>query len=199
VSASDAAEPQALSGASAEGVSILQTLTTAPDTGIVTETTEVKLDVPLDSSNGLVASDEQIEAQLAQAKELVQSLKDSHTLSELADESRIASPSSPQKKRSLEEDEDEQDDEEAVPTSGTLADQDDKIVDNRSFLGKLFRRKQRRVPVEGGRRTRALPSRDVVVAIPMEEQQTAEGRRWVAGFGLAVAVGATAAAPYLFG
>lgn len=164
----------------------------------MTETTEVKLDIPLDSSNGLVASDEQIEAQLAAAKELVQSLKESNTLSELADESRITSPSTrsqDKKKRALEEDAEE----DAIPTSGTLADQDERIVDNRSFLGKLFRRKQRRVPVQAGRQTRALPSREVVVALPEEEQQVAEGRRWVAGFGLAVAVGATAAAPYLFG
>ncbi|GAA6010226.1 hypothetical protein JCM11491_005400 [Sporobolomyces phaffii] len=189
-SASDHTEPQALSGASAEGVSILQTLSTAPDSGVVTESTEVKLDIPLDSSNGLVASDEQIAAQLASAKELVQSLKDAKTLSELAEESQIPSPSSQTKKRALEED---------VQEGDAVAENDDKIVDNRSFLGKLFRRKQRRVPVQGGRHTRALPSREVVVALPVEEQQLAEGRRWVAGFGLAVAVGATAAAPYLFG
>lgn len=197
VSASDAPEPQTLSGASAEGVSILQTLSTAPETGVVTETTEVKLDVPLDSSNGLVATDEQIEAQLQAAKDLVQTLKESNALAELADESRIASPSKQrqEKKRALEIDEDDA----THPSTGTLADQDDRIVDNRSFLGKLFRRKQRRVPVQGGRQTRALPSREVVVALPAEEQQIAEGRRWVAGFGLAVAVGATAAAPYLFG
>ncbi|GAA5960691.1 hypothetical protein JCM3765_007292 [Sporobolomyces pararoseus] len=203
VTASDPAEPQTLSGATAEGVSILQTLSTAPDTGAVTETTEVKLDVPLDAtSNGLVASNEQIEAQLAAAKELVESLKSSNALSELADESRIVSPSSTsqQKKRAYEDDaQEEEEEEDAVRTSGTLADQDEKIVDNRSFLGKLFRRKQRRTPVQGGRQTRALPSREVVVALPQEEQQDAEGRRWIAGFGLAVAVGATAAAPYLFG
>ena len=201
VTASDPAEPQTLSGATAEGVSILQTLSTAPDTGAVTETTEVKLDVPLDpTSNGLVASNEQIEAQLAAAKELVESLKSSNALSELADESRIVSPSSTsQQKKRAHEDDAEEEEEDTLPTSGTLADQDEKIVDNRSFLGKLFRRKQRRVPVQGGRQTRALPSREVVVALPQEEQQDAEGRRWIAGFGLAVAVGATAAAPYLFG
>ncbi|GAA5936290.1 uncharacterized protein JCM15063_002771 [Sporobolomyces koalae] len=209
VTASEANEPQILSGASAEGVSILQTLSTAPDTGVVTETTEVKLDVPLDSAldttNGLVASDEQIEAQLNAAKELVQSLKDAKALSELASESHIPSaPASAQKKRAVDDAELDDRDEESVPTSGTLADlvaedNDDKIVDNRSFFGKLFRKKQRRVPVQAARETRALPSREVVVALPVEEQQVAEGRRWVAGFGLAVAVGATAAAPYLFG
>jgi hypothetical protein len=199
VSAPDSAEPQTLSGASGEGVSILQTLSTAPDTGIVTETTEVKLDVPLDSTNGLVATNEQIEAQLAAAKELVQSLKENKTLPELADESRITTPSSTAQKKRVHEEDAAEEDQEAVPTSGTLADHDDKIIDNRSFLGKLFRRKQRRVPVQGGRQTRALPSREVVVALPQEEQQVAEGRRFIAGLGLAVAVGATAAAPYLFG
>ncbi|GAA6058601.1 hypothetical protein JCM10212_004012 [Sporobolomyces blumeae] len=201
VSASDVPQPQALSGASAEGVSIHQTLATAPDTGLVVEETEVRLDVPLDPSsepgNALVASEEQIEAQLAQARDLVESLKESCALADLADESRIPGTSSAAKKRVLEQDEDD----ESVPTAGTLADVDGSqaLVDNRSFLGKLFRRKQRRVPVQGGRETRALPSREVAIALPEEEQQEAEGRRWVAGFGLAVAVGATAAAPYLFG
>lgn len=201
VSAPDATEPQTLSGASAEGVSILQTLATAPETGIVTETTEVKLDVPLDttSSNGLAATDDQIEAQLAAAKELVESLKSSRALADLADESRItSSPSTTQKKRGHEE-VTPGDEEDAGEVARSLDDGDEKIIDNRSFLGKLFRRKQRRVPVQGGRYTRALPSREVVVALPQDEQQDAEGRRWIAGFGLAVAVGATAAAPYLFG
>lgn len=211
-SATEAPKPQALSGASAEGVSILQTLSTASDTGITTESTEVRLDIPLDpsssvgnASNGLIASNEQIEAQLAQARDLVESLKESHALADLAEESRIPSPS--KKKRAIEDESAGQDDDdEAVPTSGTLADVDSSttmLVDNRSFFGKLFRRKNkqhRRTPVQGGRETRALPSREVaVVALPEEEQQVAEGRRWVAGFGLAVAVSATAAAPYLFG
>ncbi|GAA5866128.1 hypothetical protein JCM1840_005082 [Sporobolomyces johnsonii] len=191
---------QALSGATAPGVSILQTLSTAPESGIVTETTEVKLDVPAEgqptSSNGLVASDEQVEAQLAAAKELVQSLKKAGTLAELTESTAIPESAS-SKKRALEIDEDEA----ALPTSGTLADlkaTDDKVVDNRSFLSKLFRRKQRKVPTQAARETKALPSREVVV-LDADAADQGEGRRWVAGLGLAVAVGATAAAPYLFG
>lgn len=183
--------PSALSGASSAGVSILQTLSTDGETGITTETTEVKVDVPvvtpLPSTNGLIATDEEVAAQIEAAQKLVESLKESGTLAELAESTSIEGS----KKRALEGEEDE----EALPESGTLA---DVLVDRRGFFGKLFKRapKARKVPTHAGREIRVAGSQIAV----MEQQGLApEGRRWMAGVGLAVAVGATAAAPYLFG
>ncbi|KDE02936.1 hypothetical protein MVLG_06533 [Microbotryum lychnidis-dioicae p1A1 Lamole] len=181
----------ALSGSSANGVSILQTLSTDAKTGVTTETTEVKVDVPVSdaaeaSSNGLVASDEAVAAQIAQAKQLVEDLKASGTLAKLTQDTTI--PSSSVAKRTHEEDEDE------LPQTGTLA---DALRDDRGFFGKLFRRRPnggRRVPVNAGREIRPAPAQLALV-----QREEAEGRRWVAGFGLALAVSATAAAPYLFG
>ncbi|SCZ94068.1 BZ3500_MvSof-1268-A1-R1_Chr6-1g08399 [Microbotryum saponariae] len=178
----------ALSGSSANGVSILQTLSTDAKTGVTTETTEVKVDVPVSdaaeaSSNGLVASDEAVAAQIAQAQQLVKDLKASGTLAKLTQDTTI--PSSSVAKRAYEEDEDE------LPQTGTLA---DALRDDRGFFGKLFRRRPnggRRVPVNAGREIRAAPAQLALV-----QREEAEGRRWVAGFGLALA---TAAAPYLFG
>ncbi|SCV67886.1 BQ2448_5497 [Microbotryum intermedium] len=180
----------ALSGSSANGVSILQTLSTDAKTGVTTETTEVKVDVPVSaaaeaSSNGLVASDEAVAAQIAQAKQLVEDLKASGTLAKLTQDTTI--PSSSAAKRAHEEDEDE------LPQTGTLA---DALRDDRGFFGKLFRRRPnggRRVPVNAGRAIRPAPAQLALV-----QREEAEGRRWVAGFGLALAVSATAAAPYLF-
>ncbi|GAA5907305.1 hypothetical protein JCM6882_002802 [Rhodosporidiobolus microsporus] len=207
-----AGKTQALSGATGPGVSILQTLERT-DSGTVTETTEVKIDVPVPSSSSGAAAaadgdeapafDEAGAAQIAEAQKLVESLKKDGTLAELSESTHIpepaaaaASSSSSSKKRALEEDED------ALPREGTLADA--LVVDNRSFLSKLFRRNQKkRTPVQAARETRALPASSSGRAAPeivvREEDEQGEGRRWAAGLGLAVAVGATAAAPYLFG
>lgn len=216
-STSSATTTQALSGASGPGVTILQTLATA-DSGAITETTEVKVDVPV---TGATADDDaapqfdaDADAQIAAAQKLVDSLKKEHVLADLAEASHIPDPhpssaapstsSSSQKKqtkRALEADEDE------LPASGTLADALT-TVDNRSFFSKLFRRNARRkVPTQAGRETRALPApraarqQSIPEVVVREEDGDVQGetRRWAAGFGLAVAVGATAAAPYLFG
>ncbi|GAA5976307.1 hypothetical protein JCM10908_005451 [Rhodotorula pacifica] len=202
--ASKTADAQALSGASGPGVSIFQTLATSEETGEVTETTEVKVDVPVtapEDGEAAPAFDEAGAQQLREARELVESLKQSGTLSELSDATKIPEPA--KKKRALETDEDD----EALPTEGTLADALG-TVDNRSFWGKLFRR-NRRKPTQASRETRALPApraadeQQQLATIPQvivrDEDQETEGRRWAAGLGLAVAVGATAAAPYLFG
>ncbi|GAA5821454.1 hypothetical protein JCM11251_004632 [Rhodosporidiobolus azoricus] len=193
-----AGKTQALSGASGPGVSILQTLERT-DSGTVTETTEVKIDVPVPAAAGdeAPAFDEAGAAQIAEAQKLVESLKKDGTLADLGESTHIpasaASSTSSSKKRTLEEDED------ALPREGTLADA--LVVDNRSFLSKLFRRNQKkRTPVQGAREVRALPaSRAAPEIVVREEDEQGEGRRWAAGLGLAVAVGATAAAPYLFG
>ncbi|GAA5950822.1 hypothetical protein JCM8115_004983 [Rhodotorula mucilaginosa] len=208
--ASKTSNAQALSGASGPGVSIFQTLATSEETGEVTETTEVKVDVPVaapsaEEAEAAPAFDEAGAQQLREARELVESLKQSGTLSELSEATRIPE-SAKTNKRALEKDED--DDEDApLPTEGTLADALG-TVDNRSFWGKLFRR-NRRKPTQASRETRALPApravaqQQEVAPIPQvivrDEDQETEGRRWAAGLGLAVAVGATAAAPYLFG
>lgn len=212
--ASKTSNAQALSGASGPGVSIFQTLTTSEDTGEVTETTEVKVDVPVaapsaEEAEAAPAFDEAGAQQLREARELVESLKQSGTLSELSEATRIPD-SAKTNKRALEKDEDD-DDDAPLPTEGTLADALG-TVDNRSFWGKLFRR-NRRKPTQASRETRALPApraaaqqqqqEEEMALIPQvivrDEDQETEGRRWAAGLGLAVAVGATAAAPYLFG
>lgn len=148
--------------------------------------------------------DASAEHQLKEAQKLVKDLAKNHVLADLADGTHIPEPhaSTSSKKRAHEVDEDD----EPLPEHGTLADALG-TVDNRSFFAKLFRRnpKKRRTPVQGGRETRALPaprasaSADVPQVVIREEDNLEEGRRWVAGLGLAVAVGATAAAPYLFG
>lgn len=155
---------------------------------MTTTTTEIKVDVPLsaDASNGLVASDEVVEEQIEQAKQLVESLKESGALAELAESTTPVTST----KRALEIDED---DEEPLPTSGTLADFQPK--DTRGFFGKIFKKAPRRVPVNAGRVIKAAPASTAAVAVAEEKSE----RRWVAAAGLVVAVGATAAAPFLFG
>lgn len=206
--ADKAASPKALSGASGPDVSIFQTLATAEKTGDVTETTEVKVDVPAAAaaepeSEAAPAFDEAGAQQLREARELVESLKQSGTLSELGDATEIPAAPTHSKKRALEHDAEAED---ALPTEGTLADVMG-TVDNRSFWGKLFRR-NRRKPTQASRETRTLPAPRVgqqqqATGVPQvvlqDADEEAEGRRWAAGLGLAVAVGATAAAPYLFG
>ncbi|KAK4058488.1 hypothetical protein OIO90_000650 [Microbotryomycetes sp. JL221] len=203
---------QALSGASANGVSIMQTLATDTDTGIVTETTQVKVDVPVleaDSnavSNGLVASDELVAEQIEQAKQLVETLKQDGTLTQLTQATNIVGGT----KRALERDDDEADEDEG----------DDKrqFVDRRGFFGKIFRRgpsttttttrrasgRRGQAPITAGRQIKPVPqTQDEQTAQELlvyeADQEQVEGRRWVAGFGLALAVGATAAAPFFFG
>lgn len=51
------------------------------------------------------------------------------------------------------------------------------------------------MPVNAGRIVKGRPSAGAAVAIAESKGE----RRWIAGVGLAVAVGATAAAPFLFG
>ncbi|KAM0754551.1 hypothetical protein T439DRAFT_321586 [Meredithblackwellia eburnea MCA 4105] len=174
----------ALSGASANGVSILQTLSTDAATGITTQTAEVKVDVPVNTevSNGLVASDEAVAEQIEAAKKLVETLKEAGALKDLAESTEPVASAS--KKRALEEDEDDA----PLPESGTMAD----LIDNRGFFGKIFRRAPRRVPRTAGREIKPVAS-----AIAVAERRGE--RRWVAGVGLALAVGATAAAPFFFG
>lgn len=153
-----------------------------------------KVDIKIESAPaGLALTEDQIAAELAAAKALVDQVK--------ADTGATGGVTV-SIKRSL-EDEEEAEEEAPLPTSGTLADLPvEKVEEKRGFLGKLFRRGNKRIPA---------PPREVV-ALPVEEveapeeveamlvEQTEEpGRRWLAGFGLAVAVGATAAAPYLFG
>ncbi|GAA5858516.1 hypothetical protein JCM8547_007342 [Rhodosporidiobolus lusitaniae] len=201
---------QALSGASGPGISIHQTLERT-NTGTVTETTEVKIDVPVPAQadgDAVPTFDEAGEAQIEAAKKLVEDFKKEGTLADLSATTHIPEPhassssgaASSSKKRSLEVDEDDAD----LPESGTLADAI--VVDNRSFLSKLFRRNQKkRKPTQASRETKALPAPRAAAAQPKpeivvrEEGEQGEGRRWAAGLGLAVAVGATAAAPYLFG
>ncbi|KAK4699462.1 hypothetical protein P7C70_g6800, partial [Phenoliferia sp. Uapishka_3] len=178
-----------LSGASAQGVSILQTLSTDMDTGVIIQTAEVKVDVPIsaEASNGLIASDEFVAQQIEEAKLLVSELKSTGALQEMADSTQVSPAGT---KRALEVDEDD----EELPTEGTMADVMPK--DSRGFFGKIFKKAPRRVPVNAGRAVvRARPSNSVAAVATQDKGE----RRWIAGMGLAVAVGATAAAPFLFG
>lgn len=158
-------------------VSISQTITKEAKTGRTKELTQVEVVAPI--ANGLVASDAAIAAQIAEAKELVAATMAS------ADASVLST-----KKRALEDDDEE---DEKLPTSGTLAD----VIDRRGFFGKIFKKapRARKVPTNAGREIKVAGSQVAV----MEERAVGGGRRWIAGFGLAMAVGATAAAPYLFG
>ncbi|KAL8286441.1 hypothetical protein RQP46_004458 [Phenoliferia psychrophenolica] len=173
----------ALSGASSTGVSILQTLATDPATGVTTKTAEVKVDVPLsaEATNGLIASDEIVNQQIAEAKKLVETLAAAGKL-------EMADATSPGTKRALEVDSDD----EELPTQGTLADL--APADPRGFFGKIFKRAPKRGPVNAGRIVKGRPSAGAVAVAESKGE-----RRWIAGVGLAVAVGATAAAPFLFG
>ncbi|KAI5481561.1 transcription regulator HTH, APSES-type [Pseudohyphozyma bogoriensis] len=158
-------------------VSILQTLETDAVNGVTTETTEVQIDVPASTSE-LAVSDETAAQQIEDAKKLAASFKENAPQS-----MPVAS-----KKRSLEVEEEE---EEALPETGTLA-------DTRGFFGKIFKRAPRRgsAPRTASREIKPAGSQ---LAVVEKQVETVEGRRWVAGLGLAVAVTATAAAPYLFG
>ena len=170
----------ALSGASAAGVSILQTLATDPTAGI--KTAEVQVDdvaMSIDESNGLIASDEAVSQQIAEAKALVESLKAAGSPAD------AASPAGT--KRALEVDSDD----EELPPRGTLAD----LADTRGFFGKIFKRAPKRGPVNAGRVV--VKGRSSTGSIAVAENKGE--RRWIAGVGLAVAVGATAAAPFHFG
>ncbi|ORY74311.1 hypothetical protein BCR35DRAFT_306776 [Leucosporidium creatinivorum] len=200
-----------LSGASSEGVSILQTLSTAPD-GEVTETTEVKIDVPVREADkdavrdGMASSEEVMAEQIKESQQLVEKLKKEGALKALAQSTDLASSSSSGNKRALEEDEN-------TPTDATsaaaVADQEEMIKPG--FFGRLIGRKPRSAGTgREVRQRRAAPRLSAGAAseeeaveagqqVMLVERQEVEGRRWVAGFGLALAVGATAAAPYLFG
>lgn len=201
----------ALSGASAPGVSILQTLESDPQTGVVTETTRVSVDVPAASvapdaqghegGNGLVASDEDVARQIEQAKLLVESLKEDGTLKRLEGETEIVGGT----KRALADADVDVD--EGAGHEEDEGDENEKPT-KRGFFGRVFGKKdQRRQQRE--RQERARVGQQLVAVVPQSQIQQAgpgvvveeevEGRRWVAGFGLALAVGATAAAPYLFG
>lgn len=146
--------------------------------------TQVSVETPVASvDNGLIASDAEVARQIADAKDLVQKLKDAGTLAELTASTAI--PDS--KKRNL--DQVEPDDEEA-------SEEDSIPADKRGFFGKIFKRapqsskdKEKRVPKNAGRVKADVAGTQV--ALVQKEGVTPEGRRWIAGFGLAVAVGAT--------
>lgn len=155
----------------------MQTLTTDPKTGVQQETTEVTVQVPTGDVPQFASNAAE---ELERSRQLVQQLKEAGTLAELKNATDI--PQAPSNKRALEEDEDE----EALPTSGTLADHQ-APVDTRGFFGKIFRRPPRR-PTTASREIRRLGSaRNTVV----NRDINPEGRRWAAGLGLVVAVGAS--------
>jgi len=154
-----------------------------------------KVDIKIESAPaGLALTEEQIAAELAAAKALIDQVK--------ADTGATGGVTV-SIKRSLETEDDGEDDS-PLPTKGTLADLPvEKVEEKRGFLGRLFRRGNKRVAAPAPREIIAIPAEELdapeeVEAMLVEEVEE-PGRRWLAGFGLAVAVGATAAAPYLFG
>lgn len=154
-----------------------------------------KVDIKIESAPaGLALSEEQIAAEVAAAKALVDQVK--------ADTGATGGVTV-SIKRSLEAEEDAEDDA-PLPTKGTLADLPvEKVVEKRGFLGRLFRRNNKQRIPPPPREVVPLPVEEVAAPEEVEAmlvEQTEEPKaRWLAGFGLAVAVGATAAAPYLFG
>lgn len=125
------------------------------------------------------------EAELEQSRRLVEQLKKAGTLADLQDATTIpqAARAGATKKRTLEADEDEDD---ALPTSGTMADAR-APVDTRGFFGKIFRRPPRR-PVTASREIKKLGTARSQAATTRRDINP-EGRRWAAGLGLVVAVG----------
>lgn len=95
------------------------------------------------------------------------------------------------KKRSFEEDEDSL----PLPSCGTLA---DLPVDRRGFFGKIFKSAPRRgkAPASAGRLMKSAGSQ---IALAERDVPREERTSWIGSLGLAVAIGATAAAPYFFG
>lgn len=177
----------------------------------MTETTEVKVDVPVREADkdavrdGVVSSEEIMAEQIRESQALVEQLKKEGALKALAESTDLASSSSTTNKRALEEDEN-------TPTDATSAAAVEQEETNKpGFFGRLLGRKPRSAGTgREVRQRRGAPRLSAGTAMEEEaveagqqvmlvETQEVEGRRWVAGFGLALAVGATAAAPYLFG
>lgn len=173
----------------------------------MTETTEVKVDVPVREADkdavrdGVVSSEEAMTEQIRESQALVEKLKKEGALKALAQSTDLTSSSSGNK-RALEEDEN-------TPTDATSAAavEEEEETNKPGFFGRLLGRKPRSAGTGREVRQRRAPrisagTEEAVEAgqqVMLVERQEVEGRRWVAGFGLALAVGATAAAPYLFG
>lgn len=123
-----------------------------------------------------------VRGEIEQAKELVESLKKKG-------KEAVVSAAGGSKKRALEDDEEERE-------------EDEEDEQKPGFFGRLMGRKPRSKGTGRAvarRRSAAKAEQEVGQQVLLVERQEVEGRRWVAGFGLALAVGATAAAPYLFG
>lgn len=121
-----------------------------------------------DESNGLVASNEAIEQELAKARALV---------SELAAAAAVASVTT-KVKRAL------------SPV----------VAEEQESSSWFFPRRRRAAPVVAAIVVEEREIKPLVSQIAMVERQRAgEGRRWIAGLGIVVALGATAAVPYILG
>ena len=155
----------------------------------VVETTVVVEEVVVEESS--VGIDAVAEEQIAAAQALVESLKQEQ-LSSVASTKTI-------KKRVIS---DVTIDDEPVPTTVPATLHDALVADNRGMFGKIFRRApagSKRGPAHPSRVIRAGGSQIALVEREVEAELQRPERRWIAGLGLALAIGATAAAPYLLG
>lgn len=123
-------------------------------------------------------------AAAAAASKMEKEIKESKLLVETMKSTQVVSIEIPSKKRTLVVDEEDV----PLPTSGTLADV--LPADKRGFFGKMFRKAPKKVPVNAGREIKPAGSQ-----IAMLEANPVEGRRWLPGVGLVLAIGLTATAP----
>lgn len=138
-----------------------------------------------------VGTDASAEAEIAAAKAMVETLKQEQLSANVTSTKTI-------KKRVIS---DVTIDDEVIPAVAPATLHDALVADNRGMFGKIFRR----APVGSkraahpGRVIRAGGSQIALVEREVEAELQRPERRWIAGFGLALAIGATAAAPYLLG
>lgn len=150
---------------------------------------------PVESIEQVSVADATIELAILEAQQLVESIKQAVPIVVVSEEEEVTIVS---KKRVIAAVTTEEDYVVAPQTLYDVVVVDATPVDKRGFFGKLFRKAPKKTPTNAGREIKGVGSQ-IAVAVREDVDMEPEGRRWIAGFGLAVAVGATAAVPYLLG
>lgn len=177
VATNDTKDGEVVSG----GVQITQEIITDQTTGEVLEETKVTFASADGESNGLIGSNEQAEKAIADAKQLIDSLKQDGVL-----QSGTSST-----KRAREEDDDNAGEEEENDRPGIVS----------RFFGRKQRSKRRTGEADTLGELQVLQSPDgtqVLVASSPALQPQPNRRRFIAMAGMVVMGAATAAAPYFF-
>lgn len=138
-----------------------------------------------------VGTDASADEEIAAAKAMVEALKQEQLSASVTSTKSI-------KKRVIS---DVTVDDEIVPVVAPATLHDALVADNRGMFGKIFRRAPAgsKRAAHPGRVIRAGASQIALVEREVEAELQRPERRWIAGLGLALAIGATAAAPYLLG